>query len=179
MRDRDLGVFAREALGLAFGFDFVAHETRARVPLEVVLLGQEVRIERVGAIDDGRAPQNELADARFAACVEHMHGADVLEFVSPGGVVRGRRQERGMDEGLDLLAGEDGGDFGVRRRQRQIDLVELGFGQRKRRLANVDGDDLVVAPVLLESLDELGTDERIGARDRDDALLWVVTPPAI
>ena len=42
------------------------------------------------------------------------------------------------------------------------------------RLADVDGEDLVVAAVALEPLDQLGADEAVGAGDGDDPLLGIV-----
>ena len=62
-------------------------------------------------------------DAR--ARVEHVHRADVLELVRPLRRVRRMREERAVDERVDLVALEQRGELAIDRRLRQVDLDEL------------------------------------------------------
>ena len=66
------------------------------MPLELVLLAEEVGVERVGAIHDGRRDQYELADLGLAAGIEDVHAPDALQLVCPRRVVGGRGQEGGV-----------------------------------------------------------------------------------
>src|SRR5205085_3832778 len=74
-------------------------------------------------------------------------------------------------EGVDLLAIEERGDLGVDRRLGQIDREETRFGcafGERRRLADVEEQDLRITTVLLETADEVRPEICTGSGDRDD-----------
>ena len=125
MQTSTSGCSLREPLDLALGADLVVDEPRVAVAAQLGVLGEEVRVLRVRAVDQRRRDHHEPPRLDAGARVEHVHRADVLELVRPLGGVRRVRQERAVDERVDLVALEQRRELAIDRRLGQVELDEL------------------------------------------------------
>ncbi len=128
-----------------------------------MLLGEEVRVGRVRAVQHGLAPHDQLVHARPPAGVEHVHRADAFQLVRPSRRV-GRRREKGqVRQRVDALCREDLGETLLGGRLGQVDVVEPrprpGGGGR----LHVQADDAADARIFLEKTDKVLSDEGAGA----------------
>jgi hypothetical protein len=143
------------------------------VAAQLGALVEEVGVLGVGPVGHRRRHHHHRRRARGGARVQDVHRADVLELVGPLGGVGRVRQERAVDDGVDLLALEQGRDLAVDRRLGQVDREEPRLGRaggQDRRRLDVEDQHLGVAAIFFEPLDQLGAQVGARAGDRDDAL---------
>ena len=125
------------------GADLVVDEPRVAVAAQLGVLGEEVRVLRMRAVDQRRRDHDEPARLDAGARVEHVHRADVLELVRPLRRVRRVREERAVDERVDLVALEQRRELAVDRRLREVELDELDLAAgRERGRADVEREHL-------------------------------------
>ena len=93
-----------EGRDLALGRDLVAEEGLVRHGAERVLLGEEVRVRRVRAVEDRLAPEDELGERVRRAPFKEVHRPDRLELRGPRPSRASATEEREVDEDVDLLA---------------------------------------------------------------------------
>jgi hypothetical protein len=123
----------------------------------------------MGAIEERVAPHHDLAHVRAPGRIQHVHRAHAFELVRPSHRVRRGRQEREVHDRVHTLCGEDLADAILRRRLRQIDVIDAGFLTGGLRGLDIHADDAPDARVFFEQSDEISPQKRRRTRDGDRA----------
>ncbi len=157
-----------ELSDLFLGVHLVGEERLTGGGAEGVPLREKIGVRRARAVKPCLGPKHEFAHLGMTRGDRHVHRPDAFDFMRPSGRGRGRRQERQMRDGIDLLRRENVGEAGLRRRMREVHLVRsslFAVPVSEGRRLRVEGDDSADARVVLQAADEISPEESRGARD--------------